>query len=488
VRIVMVTDDGINIDRRILLQANTLMSNGHEVILLARDVEGAPKSEIINGLKLERLELYDNQLIELGYKQLAIKFLPTWVQKFNDFSSLRLQQVKFFVKGEAVSLKIIKDYCLRAIEKLKRSINGKNLSKKQFFGQYFTLIGSGAFFVFALIPFAISYMIYWHLSKIALKKSEVFEPNIWDRAIARRIIYYDPDIIHAHDLPQLYGSVIAKRQLKVPLIYDAHEAYPEIDTLTTEQQEFLRKREARLIKETDSVYTVNPLIAEFMEKRYKRKPINVIMNATSMPKGFYPGERDDRIRKLLKLDSSQKIILFQGWMADVGRGLIELVQAMGLVDKKYHLVMIGYGDIELFKSVAQKSNVEDRVHFLEPVHWDELVFWSAAADVGIIPYQPIDLNHRLCSPNKLFEFIAARLPILANDLPFLKQIVEGEGFGIVRQLNTPENIAYGINEIFDNSKGYIDLARRNMAEKGARYEWPSQAEKLMEIYRPFLRN
>jgi glycosyltransferase involved in cell wall biosynthesis len=117
-----------------------------------------------------------------------------------------------------------------------------------------------------------------------------------------------------------------------------------------------------------------------------------------------------------------------------------------------------------------------------------LVFWSAAADVGIIPYQPIDLNHRLCSPNKLFEFIAARLPILANDLPFLKQIVEGEGFGIVRQLNTPENIAYGINEIFDNSKGYIDLARRNMAEKGARYEWPSQAEKLMEIYRPFLRN
>ena len=48
---------------------------------------------------------------------------------------------------------------------------------------------------------------------------------------------------------------------------------------------------------------------------------------------------------------------------------------------------------------------------------------TPAGELGIIPYQSIDLNSRYCTPNKLFDFIVAGLPILANDLPELRKFV-----------------------------------------------------------------
>ncbi len=479
----MVTDDGANIDRRILLEAETLMGEGHEVILLARDVEDVPKSEIINGLKLERLDLNAPRPFELRYSSLAVRLSPIWIKKTAKKILTGVDRMRF--SGKAIAVILINTYHYNRwnIKEKDRMLANPDLPRKRRYYLQMSKaarwgIASGA----AILP---------GLGKMALKlrdrlvysRSRVFEPNSWDRAIARRIVFYDPDIIHAHDLPQLYGAVLAKRQLKVPLVYDAHEAYPEIDTLTPEQQVFLRTREAKLIKETDQAYTVNPFIARFMEEQYHHKPVNVIMNATSPPENFVPGKHDDRIRKHLKLGADQHILIFQGWMADVGRGLTELVEGMGLVRDNIHLVMMGYGDTDLFREIASKAGAQERVHFFDPVPWEELVAWSAAADAGIIPYQPVDLNHRFCSPNKLFEFTAARLPMLANDLPFLQQVVEGEGFGIARPLNSPETMAKAINEMFDPRQKHLQHARAAMMEKGPLWEWREEAKKLLSIYK-----
>ena len=48
---------------------------------------------------------------------------------------------------------------------------------------------------------------------------------------------------------------------------------------------------------------------------------------------------------------------------------------------------------------------------------EELLPWVAAADVVAMPIQPTTLNHRLTTPNKLFEALAAGVPVVASDLP-----------------------------------------------------------------------
>ena len=482
-RIVMVTDDGATIDRRILLEAETLMNAGHEVILLARDVADVSKAQIIDGLKLERLNLNAPKPFELRYSELATRLAPVWLKKAGKRTFSIVDKALFTGKAGAVMLMNINEYNRWNVREKKRQLLSEKLSRRQRYKvRLFQVVRLGIA-GFAAVPLGVGKFALMLRDRLVYSRSRAFEPNTWDRAIARRIAYYDPDIIHVHDLPQLYGAVLAKRRLGgVPLVYDTHEIYTEIGTLTPEQKTFLEVREKKLLRECDQVFGVNPYSIEIIEKKNNFKKIGVVMNATCLPEGFQRGQSDNRIREELGLGQEARILLFQGWIGDVGRGLKELILSMTAVRNDVHLVLLGYGDIEMYKEIAAMTGASDRIHFLDPVPWDELVYWSASSDVGVIPYQPIDINHSVCSPNKLFEFIAARLPILANNLVFLKHVVEGEGFGIARPMDTPENMAAAINEMFDPEHRHIERAQENLAEKGCKYEWREESKKLLRIY------
>jgi hypothetical protein len=54
-----------------------------------------------------------------------------------------------------------------------------------------------------------------------------------------------------------------------------------------------------------------------------------------------------------------------------------------------------------------------RVLFLEAIDESELVTAAAEFDVGLVPYTPTGLNYSNCCPNKLSQYMAAGLPILA---------------------------------------------------------------------------
>jgi glycosyltransferase involved in cell wall biosynthesis len=148
-----------------------------------------------------------------------------------------------------------------------------------------------------------------------------------------------------------------------------------------------------------------------------------------------------------------------------------------------HLVFMGYGEAQSeLEEIAISRNLTGRVHFKSAVSQAELLFWTASADAGVIPYQNIDMNNRYCSPNKLFEFILAGVPIIANDLPFLRSVIEGEGFGLVRRLDDEAAYAEAINEMFDTSAGGPSRFRpRILAERG-RYSWQAEKSKILELY------
>jgi glycosyltransferase involved in cell wall biosynthesis len=170
------------------------------------------------------------------------------------------------------------------------------------------------------------------------------------------------------------------------------------------------------------------------------------------------------------------------------RALDQLVRSMALVrNPRVHLVLMGYGEgLEAFPRLARELGVSERVHCKDAVPQSELLFWTASADAGIIPYPPEDLNNYYCSPNKLFEFIAARLPMIANDLPFLRDTVAGNDFGVIRKLETPADIAGAIDSMFDASGADRERFRRSLMASGDRFAWPVEKEKLLALYRPFV--
>lgn len=482
-RIVMVTDDGAAIDRRILLEAQTLIEDGHEVILLARQVDGVPASEKIGALKVERLQLNQADVFDPKMRDAIKPFVPRSLVK--SAGKVRGGALLAVGMGRFTGryLAGFHQYLLWNRKQRQQMLAAPGLSWRRRARLRLGAVPRGV----QLAGLTTVGGAAWLLSRPFkfLRKSdiEVFAANIWDRAIERRVVYYDPDVIHVHDLPQLYGGALARRTLKVPLIYDSHENYSEIGTLTPEQSRFLKVREKRLLKECAVRITVNKGCAGAIEEQNPGHTFDVIHNATDRPPGFERGKHDDRLRKALNLGPEIKLLMYQGWFSEHGRGLQELIAGMTNVRRDVHLVMMGYGDFDFFGRLVKEADCVGRVHLMKPVPWQELVFWSAAADVGVIPYQEVDKNHRFCSPNKLFEFITAGLPILANDLPFLRHAVQDQGFGIVRPMISIENMTAAINDVFDPTKNYLSAARQCLQQEAWKWEWKEEQKRLREIYK-----
>ncbi|MDY7010750.1 MAG: glycosyltransferase family 4 protein [Planctomycetota bacterium] len=425
-RIVMVTDDVV-IDRRILQEAETLIDQGHEVILIASGKESLPKFEWIGRVKVERVR---RNILLTRTDSLRAKVL-------------RIIQ-RFFVR------------------------TGRNI------GRAIRFLAVRAGYILKRLALVVRSVVWRLLRKSILLPSE--------RVILNRIRWYNPDVIHVHDLPCLKVSVCASHRLRTPLIYDAHELYPEINTLSRMQKRTLSRMEKRLVRHCDRIITVNPFIAEEIAKRYSIFEPTVIYNAIDRPEGFDPTVAPNRFRESMPIPAGDGILLYQGWMSKT-RGLQDLVRAMKMVDDNVHLVMMGYGEArDELEQIVREENLGERVHFKEAVGQDELLYWTASADAGIIPYQPIDLNNYYSSPNKLFEFIQASLPIIANDLPFLRKVVAGEGFGVVARLQSPKQYAGAIDEMFDASQGGPGRFRNRLLKRASEYNWANEEKKISAIY------
>jgi glycosyltransferase involved in cell wall biosynthesis len=145
---------------------------------------------------------------------------------------------------------------------------------------------------------------------------------------------------------------------------------------------------------------------------------------------------------------------------------------------------MGYGEAldELKEITTSELNLAKRIHFMNAVPQKDLLEWTTSADVGIIPYQPVDLNNYFCSPNKLFEFIQAELPIIANDLPFLRAVVEGEGFGIVYKLESINDFEAAINKSFSDGGKKLKFYKENLRRSKDQYSWEKEEKKLVKIY------
>src|SRR6185436_15313716 len=77
-------------------------------------------------------------------------------------------------------------------------------------------------------------------------------------------------------------------------------------------------------------------------------------------------------------------------------------------------------------------------------------------------------------------------PIIANDLPFLRDTVAGNDFGVVRKLDTAADIAAAIDRMFEASGTDRERFRRSLMASGNRFAWSVEEEKLLALYRPFV--
>lgn len=286
----------------------------------------------------------------------------------------------------------------------------------------------------------------------------------------------------AHDLPVLPAALMASKFYGSHLVYDAHELYPEQHHFGKERTKLYTEVEGLLAPRADYVITVNQSIANEMVKRYKIELPEVILNCPEVDTSGYPIPRTGTLQYKLGIPNGFYTLLFQGSLS-LNRNLENLVSAMGIVKRSdVALVIMGPGDQkrdELIK-IAEKYEIMNKKVFFHPaVSQLELLQYTASADAGIIPYPHIDLNSYLCSPNKLFEFIVAGVPILANDSPELRRFVGDQGIGLNMPMTCPEDIACAIDLFFSND---ISIYAEKLKKIGSEFTWEGEGRKIVSIY------
>jgi len=289
------------------------------------------------------------------------------------------------------------------------------------------------------------------------------------------------DVVHVHDLPLLKHGVILSREWGVPLVFDAHEIYYEQECLPPRVQRRLRREERRGVPRTALFSTVNEAIALHYEKLYGRKPM-VLLNCADRPAAGFDAESRELLRKKAGLASDAGVVLYQGWISGE-RNLTTLVRAAEFLPAGSYLVMIGYGAHEAdLRAIVEGKAWADKVRFLGRVEPEDILPLTAGADVGVIPYLPIDLNHELCSPNKFFEYVQSGVPVVAHDLVFFRGMKEKYGVVEVGDLSNPAGMAQAINSLAADS-GTLKSMRGACARAAEELNWEVEGKKLLAAYR-----
>ncbi len=287
---------------------------------------------------------------------------------------------------------------------------------------------------------------------------------------------YKADIIQVHDLPALDAGVSLSKNWNVPLVYDAHELYSEQRSFSWVQRRICARTEKKLIQSCTKVFAVNDSIAQEMATRYGISCPITLINALDPSPEYNTNHSYNILREKLNIEASRKILLFQGGFSP-HRNLEKLIKSMKFVrNPDVVLVMMGFGDFGVFlQNQAKKLGLLDkRIYFLPAVSQAELLQHSTSANVGIIPYPHVDLNSYYCTPNKLFEFIQAGIPILANDSPELRRFVQETGFGLVKPMHTIRQIATAIDQMFTDSNQY-ESYREQLKKLQNGFTWQVQS-------------
>lgn len=320
---------------------------------------------------------------------------------------------------------------------------------------------------------------------LAAKTRQKLADYVSRELLLQNALFLKPNILHCHDLEPLSGAVAAKKKLKIPLVFDAHEIYEDLAQGSPELSAKYRAIILKHQKSVDHFVTINDSIASFYDAKYRLPKPTIIKNATRL---HDPVAYDGRMHDAAQLSREQNILLYQGGFAEK-RGLRYLVAASAHLRDDWTLVMMGWGRLEpVLRQLGEEAVAASHdqratpcIAFIPPAPQAELALWSAGGTVGVIPYERVGLNHLYCTPNKLWEYPAAGVPILCTPLVEMRNVIDEHGIGwlLPEGEDSAEAIAAVVNKL---QPSQIDKARAACARYMTVEGWHKYEQRLIDLY------
>jgi len=295
------------------------------------------------------------------------------------------------------------------------------------------------------------------------------------------IVRARPGIVHAHDVAMLLPGLIGARLTGAILVYDSHELASGVAYRHGLFARVVNALERLGIRRAARVVTVSDSIADRLHHRYAlARPPVVVRNVCALRRPS-PTDPVGGLRKQIGIEG-QPLVLHQGSAAPE-RGCENLIRSMVEVPEA-HLAFLGTaepGFEAALTALARQAGVAERVHFVPSVPLDELLAHTREADLGVTLFEPTCENYRLTIPNKLFEYVAAGVPVLGSSQPEVERLILDHAIGWTVDPASVAAVAAGLRQGLAEGRDPALRARVRAADQA--FSWDEEQRRLVGAYR-----
>lgn len=331
------------------------------------------------------------------------------------------------------------------------------------------------------------------VSNLVLKMTGYRWHPIWTRRIKKFIRANRIEVLHSHDLrPALIACRMARRR-GLPVVVDLHEDYPTMNacavrTPSARLFNSIRKIDrvqGKVVTAADRVIVTSPKFVELYAEQYgaPSAELVVVPNYQDLETVREPEEVEP-----IGLDPGRFTVTFVGGIGTPGRGVQVAVQAMPLILERIpeaRLVIVGDGAyLPQLKDLALQLGLSDSVEFIGWVDFAEVPGYIAAGDVCITTFLKEVVHSDNCNPHKLFQYMAARKPVLASDCYETSRHVIESGAGLVYDSSDPHDFADKLCEMRSKALRY-EMAAKGYKAVRERYNFESLSDRILGVYEEF---
>jgi len=285
---------------------------------------------------------------------------------------------------------------------------------------------------------------------------------LWELRILLRL---RPDVIHACDfdtaIPASFCATLRSKRF-VYEIFDFY-AYMIAQPLGSGMRERLAGFERSVARRADLVIEADIARKVQLGAGFSGRVVE-IMNVPVEVSINEPEERE--------------FTVFYGGMISWERGLRELVDGTALAGVK--LVVAGHGADEATLIPIFRKNAN--VTYLGNIPYQEVLRWTARSQLIPALYDPGIPNNKFASPNKLFEAMMLRKPVLTNEGIRPAEIVREVGCGIVVKYGDVEGLAQELKNLAQDQRARAAMGAKGREAFEKTYNWRAMEERLIDAY------